>query len=30
MAEAQLVKKWTEKANEDFGYASASLAEILY
>lgn len=27
MAEAQLVKKWIEKANEDFGYASASLAD---
>jgi HEPN domain-containing protein len=27
MAETELVKKWLEKANEDFGYASLSLEE---
>ena len=27
MAEVELVKKWTKKADEDFGYASLSLEE---
>lgn len=27
MAESELVKKWIEKTNEDFGYASLSLKE---
>jgi HEPN domain-containing protein len=27
MAEAELVKKWVEKAKEDFGYASSSIEE---
>jgi len=29
MAEAELVKKWVEKADEDFGYASSSLEDEL-